>query len=132
MSTKHSISLARVKELTSHYAENKTKILKDEYHGNGTLPTCETFDRAAFDQLLAQEGCVGIRIYYGMDEESNVKLAVVGVDENDQDIRQSASNLRKVKNDDTIDEPVFALSDSLRCPPYCTPPPPPPPPPDEL
>ena len=127
MSTKHSISPDRLKELTNRYEENKTKILKDEYHGNGILPTCETFERAAFDQLLAQEGCVGIRIYYGMDEESNVKLVVVGVDENDQDIRQSASNLRKVKNDNAVNEPVFALSDSLRCPPYCPPPPPPPP-----
>jgi hypothetical protein len=129
MSTKHSISLARLKELTTHYEKNKTKILKDEYHGNGTLPTCETFDRTAFDQLLAQEGCVGIRIYLGMDEDLNVKLIVVGVDGNNQDIRQSTSNLRKVKNDNTIDEPVFAFSDSLRCPPDC--PPPPPPPPDE-
>ena len=128
MSTKHSISLERLKELTTHYAKNKNKILKDEFHDNAILPTCETFERAAFDQLLAQEGCVGIRIYYGMDEESNVKLVVVGVDENDQDIRQSASGLRKVKTDDTMGEPVLALSDSIRCPPYCPPPPPPPPP----
>jgi hypothetical protein len=128
MSTKHSISLDRLNELTARYDRNKTKILKDEFHDNGTLPTCETFDRAAFDQLLAQEGCVGIRIYYGMDEDLNIKLVVVGVDENDQDIRQSTSNLRNVKTNDTINEPVFALSDSLRCPPYCPPPPPPPPP----
>ena len=128
MSTKHSISLDRVKELTTRYDKNKQAILKEEYHDKGTLPTCETFERAAFDQLLAQEGCVGIRIYYGMDGESNVKLIVVGVDKSDQDIRQSTSNLRKLKTDDTIDEPVFALSDSLRCPPYCPPPPPPPPP----
>ena len=129
MSTKHSISLDRLKELTTHYEKNKTKILKDEYHGNGTLPTCETFDRTAFDQILSQEGCVGIRIYYGMDEDLNIKLVVVGVDGNDQDIRQSTSNLRNVKTNDTIDEPVFAFSDSSRCPPDC--PPPPPPPPDE-
>jgi hypothetical protein len=126
MSTKHSISLDRVKELTTHYAENKTKILKDEYHGNGTLPTCETFDRTAFDQLLAQEGCVGIRIYYGMDEDLQVKLVVVGVDENDQDIRNSNSN-KKLKNDSIEDEPIFALASGTRCPPDCAPPPPPPP-----
>jgi hypothetical protein len=128
MSTKHSISLDILKELTTRYNKNKTKILKDEFHDNGTLPTCETFDRAAFDQLLAQEGCVGIRIYYGMDEDLQVKLVVVGVDENDQDIRQSTSNLRNVKTNDAIGEPVFAFSDSSRCPPDCPPPPPPPPP----
>jgi hypothetical protein len=130
MSTKHSISLDILKELTTRYNKNKTKILKDEFHDNGTLPTCETFDRAAFDQLLAQEGCVGIRIYFGMDEDLDVKLVVVGVNENDQDIRPATSNL-KMRNVDTTDEAVFAFSDSVRCPPYCTPPPPPPPP-DEL
>ena len=130
MSTKHSISLDRLKELTTHYEKNKTKILKDEFHGNGTLPTCETFERAAFDQLLAQEGCVGIRIYYGMDEESNVKLVAVAVDKNDQDILNSNSNLKKVQAYETTEEPMLALSDGLRCPPFCPPPPPPPPPPE--
>ena len=66
MSTKHSISLDRLKELTTRYEKNKTKILKDEFHGNGTLPTCETFERAAFDDLLAHECCVGIVIFYGI------------------------------------------------------------------
>ena len=130
MSTKHSISLDRLKELTTHYEKNKTKILKDEFHRNGTLPTCETFERAAFDQLLAQEGCVGIRIYYGMDEESNVKLVAVAVDKNDQDILNSNSNLKKVQAYETTEEPMLALSDGLRCPPFCPPPPPPPPPPE--
>ena len=132
MSTlKHSISQDKVKQLTSHYEKNKTAILKDEFHGTAILPTCETFDRAAFDKLLAQDGCVGVRIYYGMDEDLNVNLVVVGVNEKDHDIRPSASSLKKVKNDDMIDEPVLALASGLRCPPYC-PPPPPPPPPDEL
>jgi len=139
MSTlKHSISLDKVKQLTSRYEKNKKTILKNEFQNGATLPTCETFERAAFDQLLGQDGCVGIRIYYGMDEESNVKLVAVGVDENDQDILKANSNITKITNSNITkiksaetEEPVFALSDGLRCPPYCTPPPPPPPP-DEL
>jgi hypothetical protein len=130
MSTKHSISLDRLKELTTRYEKNKTKILKEEFHSNGTLPTSETFERAAFDQLLAQEGCVGIRIYFGMDDESNVKLVAVAVDKNDQDILNSNSNLKKVQAYETTEEPMLALSDGLRCPPFCPPPPPPPPPPE--
>jgi hypothetical protein len=129
MSTlKHAVSLNKAKQLTSHYEKNKAKILKDEFHGKATLPTSETFDRAAFDAILAKEGCVKIRIYYGMDEDLQVKLVVVGVDENDQDISTSNAN-KKSKNQDIKDEPVFAFSDSTRCPPNC--PPPPPPPPDE-
>jgi len=132
MSTlKHSVSSDKAKQLTSHYEKNKDSILKKRFHGKAILPTCETFDRAAFDQLLSQEGCVGIRIYYGMDKESNVKLVVVGVDEKDQDMIGSNSKMKKIKSIEIIDEPVLALSDGLRCPPNC-PPPPPPPPPDEL
>ena len=132
MSTlKHSVSSDKVKQLTSNYEENKKKILKDEFQEETILPISETFDRAAFDQLLSQVGCVGIRIYYGMDEESNVKLVAVGVDKNGQDILTSTTASKKTTNDETTDDAVFALSDGLRCPPYC-PPPPPPPPPDEL
>ena len=132
MSTsKHSISQDKVEKLTSKYEKNKDSILKKKFHGKAILPTCETFDRAAFDQLLSQDGCVGVRIYFGMDEESNVKLVVVGVDKHNHDTISSNSKHKKVKNDETTEEPVLAFSDGLRCPPYC-PPPPPPPPPDEL
>ena len=127
MSTlKHSVSENKAKQLTSHYEKKKDSILKKRFHGKAILPTSETFDRAAFDQLLSQDGCVGVRIYYGMDEESNVKLVAVGVYKDDQDILTSKSNLKKAKGDNIADEPVFALSDGLRCPPFCPPPPPPP------
>jgi hypothetical protein len=46
-----------------------------EYHSRRTLET-----------ILAQEDCVGMRSYYGMDAEGNRRLVLVGVtaDENDQ------------------------------------------------
>src|SRR6187551_3716740 len=127
----HSVSQDKVKKLTSHYEKKKDSILKKKFHGKAILPTSETFDRAALDQLLSQDGCVGIRIYFGMDEESNVKLVVVGVDEKNHDMVGSNSKMKTIKGIEIIDEPVLALSDGLRCPPNC-PPPPPPPPPDEL
>jgi hypothetical protein len=133
MSTsKHSISRERVKQLTSHYKKNKNKILKDEFHDKASLPDCETFERAAFDQLLAQPGCVGVRIYFGMDEELNVKLIIVGVNEKNEDIRPASSNNKALAaaSFDIGDDPVFALADAARCPPDCPPPPPPDPPTD--
>jgi len=126
MSTlKHSVSQDKVKQLTSNYKKNKDSILKKKFHGKPILPTCETFDRAAFDQLLSQDGCVGIRIYFGMDEDLEVKLVAVGVNENDHDIRPLSSHLKMRKNVDASDEVVYALSDAIRCPPICPPPPPP-------
>lgn len=130
MSTKHSISTGRVKELKAQYKKSKNKILKGKFHDKATLPDCETFERAAFDQLLAQPGCVGVRIYFGMDKELNVKLIIVGVNEKNEDIRPASSNNKAAASFDIGDDPVFALADGPRCPPDCPPPPPPDPPTD--
>jgi hypothetical protein len=133
MSTlKHVISPDRATELTSRYEKNSKKILKDEFKEKDTLPVSETFDRAAFDKLLSQEGCVGIRIYLGMDEKHEVSLVVRGINAKNEDISALTSKTKKTENRSTDDEPVLALASGVRCPPYCTPPPPPPPPPDEL
>ena len=128
---KHAISLDRAQQLTSYYEKNKSKILKDEFTYKDTLPVSETFDRAAFDQLLSQEGCVGIRIYLGMDEKHEVSLVLRGINEKNEDISALTSKTKKAENSSIDEEPVFALSSGIRCPPNCTPPPPPPPP-DEL
>ena len=118
---KHSISTQRVKELKTQYAKSKNKILKEEFQDTAVLPTCETFERAALDQLLSQEGCVGIRIYFGMDEDLNVTLAIVGVDENDTDIQPVTSGLENLTRGDTTDVPPGGVGSGQRCPPDCPP-----------
>ena len=129
MSTlKHSISTEQVNNLKSKYDKNKNNILKDPFNQNDTLPTSETFERAAFDKILAQDGCVGVRIYYGMDDDLQVKLILIGVDKNGQDIQTTGGNLLKKQDGDISDDPIIAFSEGLRCPPNCAPPPPPPPP----
>lgn len=129
MSTaKHAISLDKATELTSRYEQKRNQILKEEFKEKDILPLSETFDRASFDQLLSQDGCVGIRIYFGMDDKQEVSLVVRGVDEKNQDIYPAKSTTRSLKNSSVLGEPVFALASGTRCPPYCTPPPPPPPP----
>ena len=132
MSTsKLSISTEQIKNLKFKYAQNKNSILKEPFNQNDTLPTSETFERAAFDKILAQDGCVGVRIYYGMDDDLQVSLILIGVDRNGQDIQKTGGNLSKKKDGDISDDPIMAFSGGLRCPPNCEPPPPPPPPPDE-
>ena len=118
---KHSISTYQVNELKTRYAKSKNKILKQEFQDTAVLPTCETFDRAALDQLLSQEGCVGIRIYFGMDEDLNVNLAIVGVDENDHDIQPATSGVENLTRGDTTDVPVVGVGSGQRCPPDCPP-----------
>jgi hypothetical protein len=123
MSTsKHSISLDRAKLLTANYRKNKKKILRDEYHNKPTLPLCETFDRDAFDELLARPDCVAVRFYYGMDDDMNVHLVFVGVDENNADIvpQQTTSEMTLMAAG-TIEDYPQVYDTSTKCPPVCPP-----------
>jgi hypothetical protein len=46
----------------------------------------EYFSKSSIQALLEQEGCVGVRIYYGLDENNIQKLVIVGVLSNEDDI----------------------------------------------
>jgi len=41
-------------------------------------PWCEFFGREAIEKLLAQDGCVGIRIYHGRNDKGQRALVLVG------------------------------------------------------
>lgn len=45
------------------------------------------FARSAFDKILAQPGCVGIRYYYAQKDDGSSVVVLVGVDEKNQDIQ---------------------------------------------
>ncbi len=102
------ITLAQAVTMTSRYRENRNTILKEEYQGNNLLLTCETFDRQSFDDVLGQDGCVKVRVYFGMDEKLQVKAIIVGVNAMDEDIL--------VTNDEKI------VEDGSMCPTMCPPP----------
>lgn len=56
-------------------------------------------------RLLNQNGCVGLRIYYGIDSKTGAKeIVVVGVDSNENDI---------------LSEQPLILDMSITCPPTC-------------
>jgi hypothetical protein len=72
----HSISLAEASELTRHYRRK-----------NPGEHIAEFFGRDAILAILSQNNCVGIRIYYGLDEKTNQKhLVLVGAEPNKNDI----------------------------------------------
>ncbi len=87
----HFISLDKAVEMVRLYREKREEILKVEYAGQDTLVYSETFDRAAFDTLLTQPDCTGLRIYYGMDEEFKVHAITVGVNEKNEDLLPSTT-----------------------------------------
>jgi hypothetical protein len=73
-------------EMTRAFRANKENILEPNYRHQDILPICETFSRDAFDGLLNLPGSRKIRIYYGMDKYSKIRLIPVAVNANDEDI----------------------------------------------
>lgn len=65
-----------------------------------------TFNRRAFEQLLGQAGCVGLRVYQARHGDGSPTLVVVGVDAEGEDLAQA--------------EAVF-VQNGTNCPPFCTP-----------
>ncbi|MES2763741.1 MAG: hypothetical protein V4677_16115 [Bacteroidota bacterium] len=72
-----------------------------------SIPAGETiahfFGKNIINNILAQEGCMGIRIYYALDEQGKKQLIIVGADANENDIYNGIIAER-----------------SYLCPPFCT------------
>jgi hypothetical protein len=76
------------------------------YRNSGTLnPVLGQFlGKTKLNQLLAQSGCVGLRIYYGVDATGAPAIVVVGVSSNENDILGTNPKI---------------LDTALPCPPNC-------------
>ena len=124
MATKNLISLEKAKPFVAKFKDNKKKIVKDEYKDKDLLPVCETFGRAAFDKVLAIPQCVGVRVYFGMNDDMKMNIVIVGVDAENKDILTwptetiaEATMMTKTSDDEN---PI--IEDGLRCPTDCPPP----------
>lgn len=69
------ISLSTAAELTGNYRKDNPGQKLAHYYG-----------RDIINELLSQEGCVGIRIYYGTSEDGDKELVLVGVDSDENDM----------------------------------------------
>jgi hypothetical protein len=104
----HFINLATAIAMTTEFRANKETITDPAYRGQNLILQCETFTRDAFDALLKQDDCVGIRIYCGMKRDMRIKLVAVGVNSQDEDILDLGKEV-------IVDE-------GLPCPTFCPPP----------
>jgi hypothetical protein len=93
--SEHEISFEAASLLTYHYRES----MQEGMHKGGY------FSGASIKKILDQEGCVGIRIYYGLDRDEEQELVIVGVDEN---------------GNDQIGERFCCLDDYQPCPAVCS------------
>jgi hypothetical protein len=117
--TNHFISLAQAVKMTTTYREQLNEILKPEYQDKNILARSETFDRAPFDTVLAQPGCAGLRIYYGMDSELKVHAIVVGVNESNEDMLNPISALSEKATAPTEEPQDPIIEQGMRCPEEC-------------
>ena len=90
----HTIALDDAADLTRNYRKSAGKgAIKGGFFG-----------RAALEQVLSQEGVVGIRYYYAQENNGRPVLILVGVDANGKDIVDG-----------------FMAERAMPCPPFCSP-----------
>ena len=109
----HFISLDEAVKMTSLYRNEYPKILAETMRGKDILPRSETFNREAYDKVLSQEGCEGIRLYYSMDDKYKIHIIAVAVDAQNRDILPINEN-RSVVED-------MIIENGARCPLTCPP-----------
>ena len=107
----HSISLSDAAAMTSLYRDERENILGEDYKNSNILPICESFSKAAFQNIINQTGCNGVRIYYGMTTDLKIHSIIVGVNANGEDMLPSDPNV----TDGEIAE------NGNRCPDLCPP-----------
>lgn len=106
------ITLAIAEDMTALYRQNREAVLAEDYQNKEILALNETFPASEVEDVLKQTGCVGLRIYYGMDENQKVHAILVGVNSSDEDILPSSST--EVNSN--------ILEQAIRCPQVCPPP----------
>jgi hypothetical protein len=53
---------------------------------NPTGVRAHFFGKVIIEQILAQEGCVGIRMFYALDNDDVQQMIIVGTDVNENDL----------------------------------------------
>ncbi|MDG1332612.1 MAG: hypothetical protein P8P74_09800 [Crocinitomicaceae bacterium] len=61
-------------------------LTKEHRLRNPTAHKGHFFGKEILNQILDQEGCMGIRFYNGQDEDGNRQLVIVGADEFEDDM----------------------------------------------
>lgn len=76
------ITLEQGAAMTAAYRDQNPGATKGHFFGKDIL-----------DQILSQQGCVGIRMYYGIDSTGAKQLVIVGADVNENDMTDLVADL---------------------------------------
>jgi hypothetical protein len=83
--------------------DEAVELINRHKRANPDSRTASMFARVPLDAILAQQGCAGMRMYYGLNPDGTKTLVLVGVDEFGND----------------MDKGVIA-DRTYGCPPICT------------
>lgn len=96
------ITLGTAKRWTKRYRDDNPGAVKAHFFGKDNIL-----------KILQESGdeCMGLRIYYGIDDDGNKKLLLVGATSNQNNI---------LPKEDGKDAPAGSIYDDTKdCPPYC-------------
>ncbi len=86
------ITLQEAIKFTENYRNSeKAEAVKAEFIGKDLV-----------EEILSQQKCVGLRLYFGKSEEGDLNIVVVGCDENGEDLYDG-----------------IILEKGVPCPPFC-------------
>lgn len=78
------ITLEDGADMTSRYRDQNPGETKGHFFGKDIL-----------HEILKQDGCMGIRMYYGVDKDGNKELVIVGADEAEDDMLELVADLSR-------------------------------------
>lgn len=106
MAKDHSINLVDVRK----YIRNFRDRFPIGFHGQVDMvyPYSESFNKQAVQRLLDQNGCVGLRIFSGLQDDGQVVFILMGFDVNGKNILKKVDiNAKLIKtahnSDGTVD-----------------------------
>lgn len=110
------ISLEKGIEMTTAYRQHRATLITGGSVPVNMLPICETFEKTQVAGLLNKADCQRLRIYLGL-EEGAVKLILVAVNSNDEDMLATpGATVTTSTTEDNL------LERGVRCPSDCPPP----------
>jgi hypothetical protein len=113
------ITLEKAKQMTALYRQEMNNVLADPFKGKNILVFSETFDREAFDALLAEDDCTFIRIYYGMSEDLKIHAIGVGVNSKNEDILPAEGIAAAESKVASLTAQAVIIEQAQRCPDSC-------------
>lgn len=102
----HRITLDEATTMINNFGAVRETLLAAAVEGSpNVLPVHETFNLKTIDSILCQDDVVGFRIYMAMDNQSQVRFVLTGVDGQGKDVIQRSNETPGYRV--TADDMVF-------------------------